>query len=77
MSRILIASSAVQELRALEPVTERRRLVARLSELPGPASSRRISAGGYCRLRSGNLRVLYRCRADGTMVITGIAGAER
>jgi len=72
MSRVLIGPSALSELLTLEPIAERRRLVGRLSELGTPLSSHRISSGGCCRLLTEGLRVLYRHRDDGTLVITGI-----
>ncbi|MCZ6727995.1 MAG: hypothetical protein O7A98_11660 [Acidobacteria bacterium] len=72
MSRVLIGPSALNELRALEPLAGRRQLIARLSELGKPLSSHRISSGGCCRLLTEELRVLYRHRDDGTLVITGV-----
>jgi len=73
MSRVLIGPSALNELRAVEPKAGRQRLIRRLSELHRPLSSHRISSGGCCRLLAEGLRVLYRHRSDGTLVITGIA----
>ena len=73
MSRVLIGPSALNELRSVEPKDNRRRLVTRLSELGRPLSSHRISSGGCCRLLAEGLRVLYRHRDDGTLVITGIS----
>jgi len=73
MSRVLIGPSALNELRNVEPISGRHRLVARLSELGRPLSSHRISSGGCCRLLTEGLRVLYRHREDGTLVITGIS----
>lgn len=77
MSRVLIAPSALNELRAVGPLAERRRVIQRLSELRQPLSSHRISSGGCCRLVSEDLRVLYRHRPDGTLVITGITQLAR
>ena len=72
MSRVLIGPSALNEVRGIEPVDARRRLVARLSELGRRLSSHRISSGGCCRILTGGLRVLYRHRGDGTLVITSV-----
>jgi hypothetical protein len=72
MSRVLIGPSALNELRAVEPLAGRRRLIRRLSELHRPLRSHRINAAGCCRLLTEGLRVLYRHRSDGTLVITGI-----
>jgi hypothetical protein len=72
MARVLIGPSALNELRGVEPLAGRRRLIARFAELGKPLSSHRISGGGYCRLRTEGLRVLYRHREDGTLVITGV-----
>jgi len=72
MSRLLIGPSALNELHTVKPVAERRRIIARLSELHRPLSSHRISSGGCCRMLSEGLRVLYRHRPDGTLVITGL-----
>ena len=73
MPRVLIGPSALNELLAVEPLAGRRRLITRLSELGEPLGNHRISAGGCCRLLAEGLRVLYRHRRDGTLVITGIA----
>ena len=73
MPRVLIGPTALSELLAVEPLAGRRRLIARLSELGQPLSSHRISGGGCCRLLAEGLRVLYRHRDDGTLIITGIA----
>lgn len=72
MSRVLIGPSALNELRAVKPPADRRRLIARLSELGRPLGSHRLSSGGCCRLLTEGLRVLYRHQDDGTLVITGV-----
>ena len=73
MSRVLIGPSALDELRAVEPLSSRRTLVTRLSQLGQPLSGHRVSRGGCCRLLTEGLRVLYRHRPDGTLVITGVS----
>jgi hypothetical protein len=72
MSRLLIAPSALAELRALEPLARRQRVCKRLSEIERPLASHRISAGGCCRIVTAGLRVLYRERQDGTLVVSRI-----
>lgn len=75
MARVLIASTAVSELRAVERVERRRRVVARLSIPELPLAEHRLCAPGRHRMIVDGLRVLYVRRADGTLVITSIAAA--
>jgi len=72
MARLLIVGSALEELRAVEPRERRRQLVLRLSMLDGTASDDRLASGGRNRLLALGLRVLYRLRADGNLVITRV-----
>jgi len=73
VARILIASTALAELRAIEPAARRRRLVARLSTLDPAAAEHRLCAPGRYRLLADGVRVLYGRRSDGTLVIVGVA----
>ena len=75
MARVLIASTAVGELRAVEFVERRRRVVARLSALDLPLAEHGLCAPGRYRMIADGLRVLYVCREDGTLVISSVAAA--
>ena len=75
MARVLIGSAAVADLRAVEPVARRRRVVARISALEPPVREHGLCAPGRFRLVAEGLRVLYARREDGTLVIIGVAGA--
>ncbi len=76
MARVLIAASAVAELRALEPVVRRRRVVRRLSELDPLSHEHRLCAAGRCRMSVDGLRVLYLRRSDGALVIVSVASRD-
>jgi hypothetical protein len=73
MARLLIAPSALDELRAVEPLARRQHVCLCLSEIEHPPASHRLSGGGCCRLVTAGLRVLYRERQDGTLIVTRIA----
>ncbi len=76
MARVLIAASAVAELRALEPVARRRRVVERLSELDPLLDEHRLCAAGRCRMSVDGLRVLYVRRSDRALVVVSVARRE-
>lgn len=74
MARVLIGASALEELRSLEPVALRRRLVTRLAALDFSSSDHRLCSAERYRVLVGGARVLYRRRDDGTVVITAVRG---
>lgn len=75
MARVLIASTAVSELRAVEPIERRRRVVAQISALDLPPPEHGLCAPGRHRMIADGLRVLYVRREDGTLVVAGVAAA--
>ena len=71
MPRLLIAGSAVGELRRVEPADRRRRLIGDLSTLDA-APAHRFCAPERFRRTVRGVRVLFRRRVDGTLVILGL-----
>lgn len=75
-----IKPSAVKEIESVEPRSERRRIVVRitgLAEEPRPAGCRRLAGEDRYRLRQGADRILYSIDHDDRIVIVVKVGHRR